>query len=463
MSINNGLLELIKLAIKESVSIDEAIALSVVYGKCAASKHVYLYDGGGVELLFIGRFMSEFQLGGKIPTRETIHVVSQTVSYGGHTKLMEQLACMEDVQPDVLITQNDNAGYNIKHAAFDKVYTLFQEENENKLREMVALLSNYKQVVLHILPHDFVASIAARLIKNNTGAKVFFVNHADHVFSFGRSAAHCVLQVSAFGEILTRRHDKNIPSSFIGIPINSENEVRFDLVSLKQRTLLTVGSGWKFKPRLKNSLPRLMMALLAQDKKVRLLVVGANPIKDYWWWPLKMFHPKRVFIYRPLPYIKYNEIRTTCSMIVDSYPIPGGTAFPEAILSGKLAFGLTTPMCGYSPADKLRKSSYKFILEIFENPYRYLDELQEAIPKLKDVHGIDSVRRRYRLSLKGDMQPNPLLSDFSGNVDFLREYNETRKFKAIRFALSLPSIIPIGVMASLGMTLMRQRLKSIWV
>ena len=38
---------------------------------------------------------------------------------------------------------------------------------------------------------------------------------------------------------------------------------------------------------------------------------------------------------------------------VDSFPITGGTAFPEALLNGKLVAALKNPFQGYSPVDEL--------------------------------------------------------------------------------------------------------------
>lgn len=454
----NALLELIKISIKDGSDFDEAIALSVLYGTLASTKRNRIYDGGDVESIFIERFERTFVTIDTNPVNETIHVVSQTYSYGGHTKLMEQLACMEDNKSDVLITQNDRVGYAEGSGLFGEIFNLSKLNNKDKLLEMIKILSRYKRVVLHIFPADFIEAVAARYLKQNSSTQVFFVNHADHVFSFGRTAAHCVLQVSAFGESLTRRYDENILSSFIGIPINSNEEINFNLASQKARTLLTVGSGWKYKPGLGFSLPKLLGKILANDKKVKLMVIGVHPIKDYWWWKIKLLHPKRVSIRRPLSYKEYSEYRLGCSMIIDSYPVTGGTAFPEAILSGKLAFGFSGQMCGYSPADKLRKAPFEEVIRILNNPQRYVEELKCVISELKMVHGIDNVKKRYISSMQGNMQPNPLLDDFTGNVDFFRDYNDTRLLKTLRFVLSLVKIIPFPIALCLGNTLIKRKL-----
>jgi hypothetical protein len=44
----------------------------------------------------------------------------------------------------------------------------------------------------------------------------------------------------------------------------------------------------------------------------------------------------------------------SCALYIDSFPLSGGTAFPEALIAGNHVIGLSAGTHGYSPADALR-------------------------------------------------------------------------------------------------------------
>jgi hypothetical protein len=337
---------------------------------------------------------------------------------------MERLASMHEEFPDLVITNKSNINYEGKseNAIFGKVIDISNLKPEDKLSELTKIFYSYEKVVLHIHPEDFVAAVAMRIVKQSGGTKFYFVNHADHIFSFGRSASDCVLEVSAFGEALGRARCPGLFSSFIGIPLPIKLEsIKFNLNAAEKNTILTSGSFWKFKPKLGYSLPLFLNNVLKKEKNIKLNVLGVRPLKDYWWWSLKLKYPGRVSLKKSVPFEEYKKILKNHLFVLDSFPVTGGTAFPEAIINGQLSIGISSPASGYTPADRLRISDPEEIISILENPLAYEKKIIDVLKSMEKVHGFFNVKKRYLSALAGKTTNNLLLPDFHGDPHFFEK------------------------------------------
>lgn len=418
------ILKLIEESICNASNMEEAIELASYYGSFAAVNYLPIYDGGKLELDFLARFSRNLPEPEHFPTQDSIHVISSAYPFGGHTRLMERLAEMHENAPDLLITCKSYVDYKSSNGnkIFNAIFDFSSASLTEKLEKSILLLSMYTNVVLHIHPNDFVSALAVRVARKNGLTNAFFVNHADHMFSFGRSAANRVLEVSAFGEALGKIRCPGLISSFIGIPIPIKfNKDSFDFNPANRWNILISGSSWKLKPNLGYSLQSILKNLLIRNSQVDVTVVGVRPIRDYWWWLLKFLFLKRIELRVSVSFEKYSEILSTHSFVLDSFPVTGGTAFPEAVLSGKIAIGIKGPVVGYSSIDCLRVNDACAIDSIITNPHLYKMSLMKAMKDMESIHGIIQVKRRYISILAGFDSVNLLLPNFRGDPLFFEK------------------------------------------
>jgi hypothetical protein len=176
--------------------------------------------------------------------------------------------------------------------------------------------------------------------------------------------------------------------------------------------LVTAGASWKYKPHLGASLPRVVARLLAARPDAAFTAIGVHPAHDVWWWGLKLRYPRRVVLRKVLPHAEYLAALDAADVLLDSYPITGGTAFPEAVWRGRFACALRSPWGGASPSDALREEGWRDLLAAIEEPHAYRQRLLGCGPAMEEAHGIAHVRARYRSALAtGGGDPAPYGDD----------------------------------------------------
>lgn len=379
--------------------INKSIELAEVYGAVLWAVDKGVYDEPELEDILTARCMSVVQKGdAHLPLKDCIHLISEPYLIGGHTRLMEQLSTMHSEKPDLLITrQSDERAIERTRIFFNECTFVKPGTPLKKIAEIIEYLKSYKRVVLHIHPDDMVTVIACNILKTITGAKVFFVNHADHVFTYGSTVADVYFEISTFGQ--QRDMKKNISGmkSFLGIPLSSNWVPKKHRLPERDDVLnfFSAASPFKFKPVKNYDSRPTIHRVLSEFKNATFWIVGANPYTNVWWWSLKIRYWRRFKILSSVPYESYLKLLEKADFYVDSYPAPGGTAFAEQLVSGRRCVGLSAPIQGYSPADNLKsKSLDDLITSIFQ-----CDNEESVIESVYAVNGYDAVKARYRACL----------------------------------------------------------------
>lgn len=392
-------LEGLKAAFRDAPGERDALSVGRLFGTLAAMNDAGLYADDELVRLFCGRFGSGAEAAAP-PDRDALHVVSDAYRHGGHTRLMERLAEAHAAPPDLVVTRSTQIDYRAKGEPFAATTDLSALDDVARLERLGREMARYRTIVLHITEDDFCAAVAAWRARQR-GSLVFFVNHADHHFSFGREGASCILQVSAFGERLTAQHLPRARSAFVGIPLPGTCEAPAEprWGSDTGVHLVTAGASWKYKPQLGQSLPRVVARLLAARPDAAFTAIGVHPVHDAWWWGLKLRYPRRVRLRQVLPHAEYLSALDAADVLIDSYPITGGTAFPEAVWRGRFACALRSPWGGASPSDALRVETWREILALVDEPRRYRERLLECQRSMEEAHGLAHVRARYLAAL----------------------------------------------------------------
>jgi hypothetical protein len=395
------------------------------YGSLCWAINIGVYDNTDIERHLIGRAATEMgvDVQSKEPVHDTLHIISEPLVTGGHTRLMEKLASMHDSRPDVLISR----GGSLK--AIEKVSCYFERVHQvrdlpvlERVRSMVKIIAGYQRIVLHIHPDDILAVVACGIDRNRGRGTYYFVNHADHGFSYGSTIADVYFELSSYG----RRVDehKNIigKKAFLGIPVSlpkGEVDVYKQQAHHDDLVFLTAGSDIKFKPRKGEDIRPLVEQLLRAYPKSKMIVLGANPLTNMWWWKIKLEFRKRISIVGHLPYEQYSEVVKRADYYIDSHPFPGGTAFAEQLLAGRRCIGLVSPFQGYSPADKAKCNGVADVIHKVAS-YNVDGSLLEQVIK---VNGYQHVKNRYISCLyEGRVSPN-LMDEYSrwtGDITFMQ-------------------------------------------
>ena len=194
----------IKSEIEESYNINKIVNLSFLYAALASSGKDNIYSAIELENKIVSKYKTLLSNVDVIENlnSNTLHVMSEVYSSGGHTRLCERLAMMDFELPDLLITRNSNkAAVNRITNYFDKVFITELVSIEDRIIFFMRTISKYKRIVMHIHPDDieFVIALGVMKYQKSSELDIYFVNHSDHVFSFGKSLPKVIFQISSRG------------------------------------------------------------------------------------------------------------------------------------------------------------------------------------------------------------------------------------------------------------------------
>jgi len=352
------------------------------------------YSLGNIEEILIKRIIERIGIDIAVTYGKEIgFIVSEPFDRGGHTRLMENLASFLDEKPILFVTRKGDAAVLQKlRDFFGEINNQSEEVYIDEIDKIIKFAKEYarlQKIVLNIHPDDIQAVVAVGLAKYlNPALTIYFVNHADHSFTYGTSVSDFWFEISIPGKKIDDQRQLKAKKSFLGIPVkNIPQEIEFKNIC-DGDVFLTAGSAIKFKPKKCYSLLPLMDALLKNYAHSIIYVIGCRPYIDFWWWPLKFKYRKRLILKKSLPYEEYLLLTSQAKVYIDSHPYPGGTAFAEQYISGKRCIGLKSPVQGYSPAELLKKDTVYEVLRTI-NIETNIREL------IAEVHGPEKVKSRF--------------------------------------------------------------------
>lgn len=334
-----------------------------------------------------------------------LHVITNAYDSGGHTPLLKKIVnglVARGSGQNVVVT-----GSVTKRFLEDITAMIGLEPIQlngplaERASALIRLGRRAKYIVLYIHPNDLGAALAARILRRE-GHRVLFVNHADHVFSYGPGAADTVLEISGWGWNATKRGRMICSQSFLGIPLEAS-------ISRSRPPLngpvISIGGGDKYKPgnNIVNFPTFLQKLLPLIDQKVELIGPKGT---ECWWQDLIMQHKGQVQFFGTLPYNETQCRLIAASAYLDSFPITGGTAFPQALVAGKVVFGLREQSGGYSLADMLRYSSVEAMTEALVLYLRTGEEplMQDFVrTRIRQNFSVKSVVDRLNVAASGGL------------------------------------------------------------
>lgn len=406
----------------------DKVSLATAYGNLLSSNQFDIYEASDVEDHLIDCFQ-EFSSGSPnedvsfMPDSEIVHVISTPLKSGGHTRLMERYqGCLGG---DILVSRAMRDPKQVITGSQD--FLIHSKPQGLSVEEIVNILVRYKIIILHIHPDDIVAAVAVGLARLHQDLRVVFVNHADHIFSFGYSISDACAEVSSFGFELSRQK-RGVNSGFVGIPIDvaSVSAIRCE-DNTSDLQILAAGDRTKFRPGPGCDFPSFIETLFARNERLSIKVIGPDFRRDWWWWKVKCLYPQRVQISRKLPYDDYLSAFNSADVFVDSFPLTGATSLPEVRAKNIPVCGLVATAFGYTPLDLLKSENIECLQEELLGLFgKDCDLLRrnndEGTRKLMaKFHDIQEVGMRLVELVHENRLQEPLLSYTGMNLTFYRE------------------------------------------
>lgn len=348
----------------------------------------------------------------------TLFVATELYLSGGHSRLMENLAVFLNKKPDLLLTKRPTKEVieRESHYFCSLIFPNIEELSVlDKMHFLIKKIVNRQHLVINIHPDDILAVVACGIAKKiNSELKIHFINHADHVFLFGSSIADIWYEISEYGKVIDSFRGLNAKKSFLGIPIKfSKSNISHSLFQ-DGDLILSAASGIKYKPINNKSLFLLIDILLNEYKSSKFQVVGVNIYRDYWWWRCKIKHGGRLVLSKILDYSDYIDVTSQARLYIDSHPMPGGTAFAEQFLQGRLCSGLISPYQGYSPVEMLKADNEHDVISFIKNSYCY--DFSSVYDATIAIHDIENVKARFLSAIEGDCYSTNNCSSYVKNI-----------------------------------------------
>ena len=172
-------------------------------------------------------------------TREVLHVLTQAYSTGGHSRLAWRWMSLDgSSRHSVILTSQYQLEVprDLVDACEGRITALTGASLVEKVQELGPRLTDFDIVVLHIHPFDTVAVAACAGIA--TRPRTLLVNHADHVFWLGLSAADQIVNLRPASEWIASDRRTGSTDRFVRLPIPlDEPTVSSDAGSSLRRSL----------------------------------------------------------------------------------------------------------------------------------------------------------------------------------------------------------------------------------
>tara|TARA_R110001583_G_scaffold192967_1_gene360265 strand:- start:1140 stop:2588 length:1449 start_codon:yes stop_codon:yes gene_type:complete len=441
------LISLIKHTGLSRYKFNDILAWGEVYGKILCANKAEIYRDDDFEKLLISKYIDAFGAASdQVKLSRELHVISTPLVSGGHTRLMERIINLRK-SSDVLVTRSVISLKN--KLRLPKEIKIYYSEHGFDLPRLVGIMSRYETVFLHIHPDDLLSSVAVGVAKKSASIKVIFVNHADHVFSFGFFCSDVVAEISSYGFFLSK-NKRYVNSSFLGIPLDFKKIQKIVINKEDKESvffdILSAGSRLKYKPCSDLAFPLLATRILKEIPTAKITVVGPVLLADWWWWKAKLKNPIRLKILPILPYDEYTSILGSADVYLDSFPATGGTALPEIRSKGIPVSGLLTGSFGYTPFDAAKFSEVDDLLVALKDymlsrkgDILYKNNNKDIILNAMLVHRVDKVKDRLDGMVDSGYIFEPYDRSTSFDIDFYR--NKWRFDDVIRCGVSLLSIV----------------------
>ena len=312
----------------------------------------------------------------------TLHVLTEALNSGGHTRVVERWisSSADEEKHCVLLTTNKSKEIpqELINAVKNKNGEIIELNSKDSSIDRGLYLrkyaSNFDKIILHIHPFDYIPIIAFGT--NNFSRHIFLYNHADHMCWLGLSIADTILEIRKYGKYLTENKRIQNKSFLLSIPTvykDYNEKINFPekiTNNLNKKIILSYGSSYKFR-EFDNI--NIINYIKLFDDTYFFILIGLNKEENKIFYEFADKFPDRITILDIIPFNHLQEYIKISDLVIDSFPICGGTALLDAINLDKPTLSLKSIVGNfdytyntYAQCDTIDELYYKTI-QIFSS------------------------------------------------------------------------------------------------
>jgi hypothetical protein len=275
-----------------------------------------------------------------------LHVITKAPSIGGCPRFVKNwIEIDRNNFHSLFITQSDTATTELINTVHKfKGETYYKDNDLLKTAIKLNKISDaYNIVVLHIHPYDIVPNLAF----SNNNKKIFYNNHADHVFWVGLSITSVLINLRKSGEKLSKskRNISNLNFGFLPIPIcidSPTEEINYkkarNLLGIKEHETLaiTIASEYKFSKVGKIDFVDDHLQIIKKYPLLKIIAIGPR-MKGRWKKAYKISQGRLKAIG---PRKDLYLFRQASDIVIDSYPFSSLTSMLESLLHKKIGLSM---------------------------------------------------------------------------------------------------------------------------
>ena len=273
-----------------------------------------------------------------------LHVLTVGYPFGGHTQVVENWISAADPyqKHSIFFTNMDMKAIslNLKDVVLNKDGVVFYSKSHNpleKAEQLRKISSEYEFVILHIHMSDPTAILAYGTKKFTR--PVILYNHSQHTLWLGSSIVDVLLEITTSIIPFSKRRRDIKNNYYVGIPIKknnykdlSRNEAKIALnFPIDCKIILSIGSSYKYKEDTNVSFNCFVEELLNNTESNIIFIIIGIDLSNNEWIVLKNNYMKRLFLFSTMKYSDIYLYYSAADLYIDSFPVPGGISFLEAL------------------------------------------------------------------------------------------------------------------------------------
>lgn len=281
-----------------------------------------------------------------------LHVMSSAHAKGGHSQVvLRWIQRSQDKQHGLVLTEQEKQDLPLDFLNLlseKSVFSLAQEGGDHeKARALRELASRYETIIVYVNMDDVIPLLAF-------GSKTFerpvvHYNHANHRFWVGGSVADLVVEFSSWGEEITQKRRGLSSTYLLGIPMDmpklsltAQELKKKHGLPLDKKLIVSSGSNYKYRPIEDFNIFRIAHDACERNPDSYFLIVGLTDDKCYGYESL-VKKSGRIELRKPVSHQELMELYGAADLVLDSFPMAGGTAMLDAAALNKALLHLDCP------------------------------------------------------------------------------------------------------------------------
>lgn len=355
----------------------------------------------------------DIQLSNEYKPNTFLHVMTTALMSGGHTRVVEKwieqapinqnhsVICIN--QRDLEIPKKLKDAINTKNGKLILLDTGNLKEKAIQLREIA---SNYEYIILHIHMDDPTALVAFGT--KDFKRPIIFYNHADHMFWLGKSITDKLASLREYADTVTIPK-RNITDSFmLGVPIESKINLIIDKnlakkklnLDMNKKLIVSVGSSHKYTPMSGKSFVSYLLNIIKENNNIQIIIIGPSPQEKLW----ENAYTQSNGTIKAIGEVSYDngyfDYINAADLVIDSWPMGGGTVMIDAISCNTPILSLDNPFGQFDYLTKSRaycqdeKELYTKVKLALNNEQFRKDLLNEVKNNFEEDHSVENWSRK---------------------------------------------------------------------